>query len=84
MKYEEKTFSFILHNSSFILPPMASDTSKTFHDINNCLGTLVINVEVVADNPRIDAAAREAATAALKEVGRLEELVRKLREEIPR
>ncbi len=53
--------------------------SKTFHDINNTLGSLVINVEVIADNPRIDAMAREAAVAALVEVRKLEDQLQKLR-----
>lgn len=60
------------------MPPDARE--KLLHDINNTLGSLIINVEVIADSPAADDLARDAARAALGEIRKLEEQIAALQD----
>lgn len=56
--------------------------SKTFHDLRNSLGSILLNLEVSADPSHASGIALEAAQDALREAKNLEGALARLRSQI--
>lgn len=56
---------------------------KTLHAMNNCIGTIQINLDLITESDTIDPSLKEAAEASQRQATRLATLVQELHSLIP-